>query len=159
MLFSKKEAYLLAVTDGDIIPLEQVKDEAFASGILGEGFAIEPTAGTVYSPVAGTVESIADTKHAYTLLTDDGLDLLIHVGIDTVELKGNGFLPMVSQGDHVQAGDVLLRADLELIRSRGYPTTIPVVITTPEKLKSLHILSSPRVMGGKSKAAEYQIKS
>ena len=159
MLFSKKEAYLWAVADGEVIPLEQVKDEAFASGILGEGFAIEPTAGTVYSPVAGTVESIADTKHAYTLLTDDGLDILVHVGIDTVELKGDGFLPMVRQGDRVKAGDVLLRADLELIRSRGYQATIPVVVTNPEKLKQFHVISSPRVMGGKTKAAEYQIQS
>lgn len=159
MLFSKKEAYLWAVADGEVIPLDQVKDEAFASGILGEGFAIEPSAGTVYSPVSGTVESIADTKHAYTLLTDDGLDVLVHVGIDTVELKGEGFLPMVQQGDHVKAGDVLLRANLELIRSQGYPLTIPVVVTNAETLKQFHVISSPQVIGGKSKAAKYQIQS
>jgi PTS system beta-glucosides-specific IIC component len=159
MLFSKKERRLLAVTDGMLIPLSQVKDEAFSAGILGEGFAIEPTAGTIYSPAAGTVESISETKHAYTILTDDGLDILIHVGIDTVEMKGDGFLPMVAQGDRVKAGDVLLRADLDLIKKRGYPTTIPVLITNPEVLKELHVNSAPRVEGGQSNVAEYQIKS
>ena len=157
--FFKKDARLLAVADGKLIPLEQVADEAFSSGILGQGYAVEPTAGKIYSPADGTVESIADAKHAYTLLTDDGLDLLIHVGIDTVELHGEGFSPAVKEGDRVRAGDLLLHVDLPLIQSRGYATTVPVVITNPEMLKNLRLLSTQDVLGGKSNAAEYQIQS
>ena len=157
--FFKKDARLLAVADGKLIPLEQVADEAFSSGILGQGYAVEPTAGRIYSPTGGTVESIADAKHAYTLLTDDGLDLLIHVGIDTVELHGEGFSPTVKEGDRVRAGDLLLQVNLSLIQSRGYATTVPVVITNPEVLKHLRLLSPQDVLGGKSNAAEYQIQS
>ena len=93
MIFKKKQV-LLAVTDGEAIPLSSVRDEAFASGMLGVGFAIEPSMGTVSSPVGGTVESVAETGHAYTIHTKDGLDILVHIGIDTVSLKGDGFLPM-----------------------------------------------------------------
>ena len=84
MLFQKKEKLILAVADGEAVPLNEVPDEAFSSGILGVGFAIAPTSGTVYSPVSGKIESITETRHAYTILTDDGLDVLVHVGIDTV---------------------------------------------------------------------------
>ena len=157
--FFKKETHLLAVADGKLIPLEQVADEAFSSGVLGQGFAIEPTAGRIYSPAHGTVESISDAKHAYTLRTDDGLDLLIHVGIDTVELHGDGFSPAVKEGDRVRTGELLLQVDIPLIRSRGYATTIPVVVTNPEALKHLRLLPVKDVLGGKSNAAEYQIQS
>ncbi|MBQ9131267.1 MAG: PTS glucose transporter subunit IIA [Clostridia bacterium] len=159
MLFSKFNARLLAVTDGNLLPLSQVPDQAFSSGILGQGYAIDPTAGTVYSPVSGTVDSIAETRHAYTILSEDGLDVLIHVGIDTVELKGEGFLPMVKIGDKVKAGDVLARADLDLIRSRGYATVIPVLITNPEALQGFRAAPAKTVTGGKSEALEYRIKS
>ena len=159
MLFSKRTAKLLAVTDGQLRPLDQIPDEAFASGILGRGYAIEPTAGTVYSPIDGTVDSIAETHHAYTIQSADGLDVLIHVGIDTVELKGEGFLPMVRVGDRVKAGDVLARVDLDLLRSRGYQTVIPVLITNPEALQDFRLSPVKNVAGGKSDALEYRIKS
>ena len=157
--FFKKDLHLLAVADGRLIPLEQVADEAFSSGVLGQGYAVEPTAGNIYAPIDGTVESIADSKHAYTLLTDDGMDLLIHVGIDTVELHGEGFSPAVKEGDRVRAGDLLLQVDLPFLRSRGYSVTVPVVITNPEALKHLRLLPTQDVLGGKSNAAEYQIQS
>ena len=159
MLFSKKSSYLLAVADGKVIPLSQVPDEAFASGILGQGFAIQPTAGTIFSPVDGTVDHISETHHAYTLLYKDGLDVLVHIGIDTVEMKGEGFLPMVAEGDRVKAGDVLARADLDLIRSRGFPTDIPVLITNPERLEHHAVTDSDTVTGGRSAVMEYRIKS
>ena len=134
-------------------------DEAFASGILGQGFAIQPTAGTISSPVDGTVDHISETHHAYTLLSKDGLDVLVHIGIDTVELKGEGFLPMVAEGDRVKAGDVRARADLELIRSRGLPTDIPVLITNPEQLEHHAVTETDTVTGGRSTVMEYRIKS
>ena len=156
MLFQKKAKIMLAVADGNAVPLSEVPDEAFSSEILGKGFAVKPTSGTVYSPVDGTVESITESRHAYTLLSDDGLDILVHIGIDTVELKGEGFLSMVKEGDKIRAGDVLARADLDLIRQKGFETVIPVVITNPERLSKTDF-SLGKVLGGKSEALRYQL--
>ena len=156
-MFSKKNQVLLAVADGSVLPLAEVADEAFASGMLGQGIAIEPREGTVYSPIDGTVDSVTDTGHAYSICTEDGLDVLVHVGIDTVEMKGDGFLPMVKIGDRVKAGDVLLRADLDKIRAAGHPVTIPVLITNPERLRSFSCKGGADVIGGKSTVIEYRV--
>lgn len=155
-MFKKKQS-MLAVADGVAIPLSQVKDEAFASGMLGIGFAIEPEAGTVYSPIGGIVESVAQTGHAYTVHTGDGLDILVHIGIDTVSLGGDGFLPMVKEGELVKAGDVLARVDLERLRQSGCPTTIPVLITNPEAVKDYSCKSEKHVCGGKDAVMEYRV--
>lgn len=157
MLFSKKEKQLLAVMDGRAVALDKVPDEAFASGILGVGLAIEPTAGTVYAPISGKIESITDSKHAYSILSDDGLDLLVHIGIDTVTLGGEGFLPMVQKGDHVNAGDVLARVDLDLLRARGLATVTPVIITSPDLLSKKEIFLGDTV-GGKTVIMRYRIE-
>ncbi len=156
MLFQKKVKGLMAVADGKAIPLSEVPDEAFASGILGIGFAIEPASGTVYCPTDGRIDSITDSKHAYTILSDDGLDVLVHIGIDTVELGGKGFLPMVSVGDRVKVGDVLARADLEVIRAAGKPTVIPVLVTDPDAVAH-HDLIYGDVQGGKSEVLRYRL--
>ena len=157
MLFSKKVSAFLAVADGEVIPLEKVPDEAFASGVLGVGFAVLPTSGTVYSPVSGRVESVTDTGHAYTILSEDGLDVLVHVGIDTVELKGEGFMPFAYPGKEIKAGDVLTRVDLEVLRQKEKPAHIPVLVTNPEKLAKFDV-SYGRVHGGKSRAMTYRIQ-
>ena len=154
-LFSKKEKSLLAVTDGIAIPLSKVPDEAFSSGVLGIGFAVEPKTGTIYCPADGRVESISETKHAYTILTDNGLDLLVHIGIDTVEMGGTGFLPMVSVGDRVGAGKVLARVDLDELRRAGKPSVIPVLITNPDAV-SHHDLIYGEVLGGKTEVLRYR---
>ena len=156
MLFQRKNKSLLAVADGMINPLSAVPDEAFASEILGKGFAVEPSAGTVYSPVSGTVENVAETRHAYNILSDDGLDILVHIGVDTVQMNGEGFLSMVKCGDRVKAGDVLCRADIQKIREQGYPTIISVVVTSSEKLKSIEILMESAI-GGKTESMCYQL--
>lgn len=157
MLFSKKQhPALLAVADGEVVPLEKVPDEAFASGVLGVGFAILPTSGIIHSPASGRVESITDTGHAYTLITEDGLDVLIHVGIDTVELKGKGFLTLVHAGQTVKAGHVLARVELDTIREKGLHTHVPVLVTNPEKLQN-HELTTGSVRGGKSRVMTYRI--
>ena len=155
MLFSKKGPALLAVADGEVIPLEKVPDEAFASGVLGVGFAILPTSGIIHSPANGRVESITDTGHAYTLQTEDGLDVLIHVGIDTVELKGKGFLTLVHAGQAVKAGDVLARVELDVIREKGLNTHIPVLVTNPERLQK-HELTCGSARGGKTRVMTYR---
>ena len=158
MFFSKKSGHLLAPTDGRLLSLASVSDEAFASGLLGVGFAIEPTAGTVYAPAAGRIESISDSKHAYTIQAEDGLELLIHVGIDTVELRGEGFLPMVREGEAIRAGEVIARIDPDRIRSHGYAATIPVIITNGERLAGFSLSESKRTIGGESIALEYRLK-
>ena len=156
MLFSKKETALLAVATGRSIPLSEVPDEAFASGILGEGFAIDPIDGTVYSPVSGAVESIAESLHAYTLHSDDGLDVLVHVGIDTVELGGEGSLPAVSEGARVKAGEVLCRVDLNLLHGKNFPCVIPVVITNPEAAE-LRTVRACKTVGGQTAVLSYRL--
>ena len=105
------------------------------------------------------MESIAETGHAYTIQSKDGLDVLVHIGIDTVEMGGDGFLPMVTEGDRIKAGDVLARADLDAISRAGHPTVIPVLITNPERLSSLQQTSERTATGGKSVVAEYSLGS
>lgn len=134
---TSKARTLLAVCNGEAMPLSRVPDEAFSSEMLGKGFAIEPSDGLFLCPTDGRVESIATTKHAYTLLTDEGLDLLVHVGVDTVELDGEGFEPLVSEGQRVNAGDPLVRADPERIRRKGLSAMTAVVITNPEKTENI----------------------
>ena len=117
---------LAAPADGMLVPMKDIPDPAFSSGILGECAGIEPENGKVYAPCDGTVSSVAETKHAVTLLMADGRKILIHAGIDTVQLRGEGFTVFVREGDAVAAGDLLLEADLEKIREAGLS---PMVIT------------------------------
>ena len=156
MLFQKKEKKLLAVADGNAIPLTEVPDEAFASGLLGVGFAIDPSNGRIYSPTGGRLQSISQTRHAYTILSDDGLDVLVHLGIDTVELNGEGFVSHVREGDAIKAGDLLATVDLALLKSKNYSCVIPVLISNPERLSGIDFTYG-RVLGGKSEAARYRL--
>ncbi len=157
MLFQKKNRALLAIANGNAIALDQVEDEAFASGMLGVGVAVEPRDGTIYSPVSGRIADVAKTSHAYSIVTEDGADLLVHIGIDTVSLGGKGFLPMVSVGDEVKAGEVLARVDLNILRGGNFPCTVVVLFTDPEQLADWKI-STGRVNGGQSKIFEYRLK-
>ncbi len=139
MLFSKREKThsLLAVCDGQCLPLADMADEVFASGMLGTGVAIEPTGKTFYSPVSGRVDNVTATGHAYTICAEDGLDVLVHIGVDTVGLGGEGFAPAVRPGQSLHAGDRLAEADVDLIRSRGYAATTAVIVTTPERMTDI----------------------
>lgn len=114
---------------GRTIPLEQVDDEVLSSGLVGEGQAIEPSDGTVLSPADGRIVRMASTKHAFCMLTDDGLEVLVHVGIDTVGLAGEPFEAKAATGDHVTCGDVVMKADLESIRQQGISALTSVLIT------------------------------
>lgn len=135
MLFSKKEIALSAVCAGEAMPLSEMPDEAFSTGILGVGYAIEPSDGQFYAPATGRIENVAESKHAYTLTTDDGLDILIHIGVDTVKIGGEGFTSDVKEGARVHAGEPLAYADLSLIRSRGLPTVTAVLVANPERIE------------------------
>lgn len=114
---------------GDIIPLSEVPDEVFAKGMMGQGFAIMPTGDTLYSPVNGRVVSVFPTKHAIGIQTDTGVDILIHVGLDTVKLKGQGFETLVEQEAFVQRGDALLKLDLEFLKANAPSIATPVIFT------------------------------
>lgn len=154
-LFSKNRGALLSVADGRAIPLAEVPDEAFASGMLGIGFAVMPEAGTIYSPVDGTVEGVTDSRHAYSIRSDDGLDVLVHVGVDTVKLGGAGFLPLVAEGDRVNAGDAIARADLGIIRAAGCSAVTPVLVANGDGLEGIK-LKLGSVTGGRSTVMTYK---
>lgn len=113
---------------GRVVPLSEVPDATFAEGIMGPGVAVEPTGDTVWAPADGTVAHIFPTSHAVALKLTDGTELLVHVGVDTVEMKGEGFKTLVSVGDEVAEGTPLLRFDLDAIRAAGHPAVTPVIV-------------------------------
>ena len=128
---------------GRAILLSEVPDATFASGVLGEGMAVIPESGDIVSPVNGTVTVLFDTKHAIGITSEDGIDLLIHVGINTVELNGAPFTAHICQGDTVKAGQLLLTADLDQIRQAGYDTATPVIITNSDSYKQVVMTAKP----------------
>ena len=128
-----------SVADGQVIALEQVKDPVFAQKMMGDGFAVEPSNGNIVSPVSGTVSSIFPTKHALGLVTEAGLEVLVHIGLDTVSLEGKPFTVHVAEGQKVAAGDLLVTADLDAIRAAGRETSTVVVFTNAEAIKSVRL--------------------
>ena len=124
-----KTISLKAVEDGRTIPMDEVNDQTFAQELLGPGIAIVPSNGTVVSPINGTIATVMDTKHAVCIQGEDGLELIVHAGLDTVELNGKYYQTYKEIGDQVKAGDVLLEFDLEEITKAGYDVTTPIVIT------------------------------
>ncbi|MBR6425906.1 MAG: PTS glucose transporter subunit IIA, partial [Oscillospiraceae bacterium] len=124
-------------TAGKVIAREDIPDETFAQGILGDGVGIEPTEGIVRAPFDGTVTSVFDTKHAVTLEAN-GMELLIHVGVNTVNMQGDGFEAFVSDGDEVKAGQKLLSFDRDKIQKAGYSDTVVVLLTNSDDLEDLH---------------------
>lgn len=128
-----------SVADGQVIALEQVKDPVFAQKMMGDGFAVEPANGNIVSPVTGTVSSIFPTKHALGLVTESGLEVLVHIGLDTVSLEGKPFTVHVSEGQKVAAGDLLVTADLDAIRTAGRETSTVVVFTNGDAIKSVKL--------------------
>lgn len=128
-----------SVADGQVIALEQVKDPVFAQKMMGDGFAVEPANGNIVSPVSGTVSSIFPTKHALGLVTEAGLEVLVHIGLDTVSLEGKPFTVHVAEGQKVAAGDLLVTADLDAIRAAGRETSTVVVFTNGDAIKSVKL--------------------
>ena len=138
MTTTRSSIVVTAPFSGTLVPLSEVPDETFASGVLGEGIAIEPSDGLFCSPVDGTVETIAETKHAIGFAADNGLEILVHVGLETVSLNGEGFEILVKEGDRVKAGQPVAKADLALIRERGLKTITSLVLTGGADDMELH---------------------
>ena len=132
-----KEEILVSPVKGKVVPLTEVRDETFASEMLGTTVAVEPSEGKITAPCDGQVSNIFETGHAVCLTTKAGGELLIHVGIDTVKLEGKGFTKKVSDGDMVHKGDVLIEADLEIIKAAGYPATTMMILTNPEDFSTV----------------------
>lgn len=143
-----KTTTIKAPLSGKVVKLSQLNDQVFASGLMGKGIAIEPTNGEVCAPVTGTITSILPTKHAVGITSDEGVELLIHVGMDTVELKGVGFECFVNENEHVKAGDLLLKADLKKIKTAGFSVTTPIVVTNTKEYSAVEVISSTEVTKG-----------
>lgn len=120
---------LLSPMIGQLIPLSEVNDPAFALGAMGDGIAINPIEGRVFSPVDGVIMNVPKSKHSIFIISENGSEILIHVGIDTVKLKGEHFNVSVTTGQQVNAGDLLIEFDLNMIKQRGYEVITPVIIT------------------------------
>ncbi len=126
---NRKSFMLYAHMTGELIPLREVEDEVFSSGMLGDGIAIQPREDKLFSPCSGTVGHIFDTHHAINIVSDFGCEILLHIGLDTVKLKGKGFNLKVKEGDRVNIGDLLCTFDRSVIEGAGLKTTTPMVIT------------------------------
>ncbi|MGT2777025.1 PTS transporter subunit IIBC [Streptococcus iniae] len=137
---------VLSVADGLALPITEVDDQVFAAKMMGDGFAVEPDNGNVYSPVSGVITSIFPTKHALGILSDNGLEVLVHIGLDTVALNGVPFSAKVSEGDRVTAGDLLVVADLAAITSAERETTIVVVFTNQPEIKTVSLDKQGKVL-------------
>lgn len=148
-LFSRKDKTMkiLAPQTGKAVPVSEVPDPVFSGKVLGDGVGILPTEGGVYAPVSGTVVQVAETFHAVGIESDDGLEVLVHLGIDTVKLKGEGFTCHVKEGQHVSAGDKLIDMDLAFIESKGLSTVSPCIITNVDNAKNLAVLPGEATAG------------
>lgn len=129
---ARREIKVRVPAPGEIVPLTEVPDDVFRQRILGEGFAVIPESGEFCAPIDGRIVTIFPTKHAFGIRANDGTEILVHIGIDTVNLKGEGFEALKQSGDRVRAGDLILRADLERIAAAGFSVVTPVVILAPK---------------------------
>ena len=139
---------LSAHLSGTVIPLSEVEDEAFSTEVLGKGAAIEPNSNKLFSPCDGTIAMIFDTNHAVNILSDDGCEILLHIGIDTVELKGRYFTPHVKNGQAVKKGDLLISFDADGIRSAGFKLTTPMIICNSDDYINVKCIASDEINSG-----------
>ena len=146
--FTNQSKTVLTPLQGKVLAQADIPDETFAHGILGPGCGIEPTGDTVYAPFDGTVTQIATTLHAVGITSNDGIELLIHVGMDTVEMKGQGFTSLTKEGAKVKAGTPLLKVDLEAIRAAGHPTATALIVTNSDDLPEISVVANGDAVAG-----------
>ncbi|WP_418704348.1 PTS sugar transporter subunit IIA [Anaerotruncus massiliensis (ex Liu et al. 2021)] len=150
-----KQLEIAAPLTGKVIPVTEVPDPVFAEKVLGDGIAVDPTEGTVYSPVDGTIFQIAHTFHAMGIESDDGLEIRVHLGIDTVKLEGKGFQSFVEVGQKVKKGDKIMEMDIGFIREQGLSPMSPCIITNLDAIKSMTACPGP-AEGGRTAAITYK---
>lgn len=149
--FKKKEDAKIIIASpvkGKTISLSEVNDPTFSECMLGKGAAVIPSEGNIYAPADGEISLLFDTLHAVSLTTTEGVEILVHVGLDTVALKGQGFTSHVATGDKVKKGDLLLTADLEAIKAAGYVTVTPVVICNTDDYADVEAINLSEVNPG-----------
>ncbi|MDF1510338.1 PTS glucose transporter subunit IIA [Robertmurraya sp. DFI.2.37] len=136
----KDSGDIFASMDGKVIPLKEIEDGVFSEGMLGKGCGMKPSVGEVYAPFDGEVMLITPTKHAIALKNKEGIELLIHVGIDTVKMNGEGFQPLVEEGDRVKCGQPIMTFSISDIEEAGYATTTAIIVTNSEKFPNEFVL-------------------
>lgn len=139
---------LAADARGTVVPMEEIPDEVFAQGILGKCCGIDPTEGKVYAPVDGEVTQVPDTLHALGIQGDNGAEVLIHVGVDTVEMKGEGFTSELKVGDKIKKGQLVLTMDLDAIRNAGHPAVVITVVTNTDDFADVAVVAAGKVEPG-----------
>ncbi|WP_346425803.1 glucose PTS transporter subunit IIA [Plantibacter flavus] len=139
---------ITAPVSGEVLPLAAIPDGAFSSGVMGPGLGIEPMNGRIVSPVTGTVVAATKTGHAFGIVTDAGVEVLVHIGVDTVQMKGAGFSGAVPSGTHVEVGQQLVSVDLAAISDAGHPATVILVVTNPDDVGEVSVTASGRVVAG-----------
>lgn len=138
---NNESGYVFLPMDGEVIPLKEIPDAVFAEEMMGKGFGIKPCDGKVYAPFDGEVVLVANTKHSIALQSCDGIELLIHVGIDTVNMNGKGFDPLVKVGDKVKCGQQIMTFSINDIENAGYVTTTAVIITNSDGYTDVEVLT------------------
>ena len=146
----KEEKIIAAPVNGTAIPMSQVSDPTFSQEILGKGTAVIPSDGRVVAPADGLVTMVFDTKHAISMQTDNGAELIIHIGLDTVQLKGQYFDAHVAAGDKVKQGDLLLDFDIDKIKEAGYDVTTPVIICNTPQFPKMECVKGMEVKAGET---------
>lgn len=139
---------VVAIANGTIIPLEEVADPVFSQKMMGDGIAVELEDEVICAPVDGKVETIFPTNHAIVMQTNEGVQFIIHIGIDTVNLEGEGYEALVKQGEEVKAGTPLMKVDVSLIESKGYSAVTPVVVANMDAIEKLEIVKKGRCEKG-----------
>lgn len=154
----KNDCEIAACCDGLPMPLDEVNDPMFSGKMIGDGFAIKPTNDYIVSPIQGEVVLVFPTKHAIGLKNKDGIEIMIHVGMDTVNENGKGFEVFVNVGDKVKKGTTLIKIDREYLSNKGYDLTTPCIITNMNIVESIELNLNSNVMGGKTTVLSYKIK-
>lgn len=144
---ASKEVKIYAPLSGEIVNIEDVPDVVFSEKIVGDGVAIRPTGDTIVAPVNGTIGKIFETNHAFSIESDEGVELFVHFGIDTVELKGEGFTRLAEEGQKVSAGDPVIKFDLALLEEKAKSVLTPIVISNMDEISNLQKLSGTVVKG------------
>jgi PTS system beta-glucosides-specific IIC component len=146
--FNKKTIVIMSPMEGVVVPVSQVSDPVFSADVLGKGVAVKPTSGVVYAPSDAEIDLMFDTGHAVSLKLDGGVDLLIHVGLDTVKLKGRHFVKHKENGDKIRLGEELIGFDAESIVSEGFDSITPVIVCNPDNFRKISFASEGPIRSG-----------